>query len=143
MPGLELDGEDAGRDERQEHAVPEVEGVVRRAGDDILDPPEGAAALLDHLEPDELEGVVLVLGGGRQRLARDLEHGATLDAAVDPTVTRAAAGTVARGDDLRLDASGEQERARLEPAGVGARLLDEERAVEAVRTPDPPDGDER
>ncbi len=47
--------------------VAEVERVVRRAGDDVLDAPEGAPALLDHLEPDELEGVVLALVGRRQR----------------------------------------------------------------------------
>ena len=70
-PRIEIDGQDTRLDQREQDAVAEVERVVRGAGEHVGDTPEAAPALLDDLEPDELEDVVLALLGRRQRLARE------------------------------------------------------------------------
>ena len=67
---LEVDVAHTVADERQQQPAVELERVVGDAGHDLDDAAEATAALLDDLEADELEGVVLVLPGRRERLPR-------------------------------------------------------------------------
>src|SRR5204862_6635834 len=93
------------------------------------------------LEAYELEGVVLTLRGRWQRLARNGELRATGRLAVQSD-HRPAAGAALRRDDLRPLAVDVDDRPDREPFRIVARLLDEERAVEAVRPADASYGDE-
>ena len=103
--------------------------------------PSVASPLLLDLEPDELERVVLALAGRWKVSARDRELGAARRLAVEPD--HGPAARALRPDDLgRLavdDAA--SRRPRSAPSSL-ARLLDEERAVEAVRLADAADPDE-
>src|SRR5205085_6267792 len=98
-----------------------------------------AVVLLD-VEPDELEGVVLVLARRRQLRAWHGELGPARRCVVEPD-HRPAAGAL-RGDHLgrlAIDVQGCTDR---EAPRVLARLLDAERPVEPVRLADAPDADE-
>ena len=70
---VEIDVADAVLDHRQQHAAVELEHVVRDTRGHDLDRSERATGLLHDFEPDQLKGVVLVLGGRRQRVPLDLE----------------------------------------------------------------------
>jgi hypothetical protein len=137
---FEVDLEDALRDERQRVARVELEDVVRHSGGHVLHDAEPAASLLLHLDADELEEVVAALLDGRKLVPRDGEDGAALDGAVEPD-DHPAAGPL-RGDDRRSLLPRQQARAHREALGVIARVLDDERAVEAVRAADTADRNE-
>ena len=64
---VKVDYAHAGRHERQQKSGVEHEHVVRDSRRDVRDPPQQVAAVLDDVEADELEDVVLALGGRRER----------------------------------------------------------------------------
>ena len=82
-----------------EHPGVELEHVVRDTGDHVRDRSERAAVLLHDLEPDELERVVLVLAGRRQRVALDLEQPSPRSTARSSLIT-GRPDDVAVADDL-------------------------------------------
>src|SRR5262249_42834809 len=136
----EVDLEHAGIDERQREARVELEHVVGDPRPHRGHLPELAAALFLHREPVELERVVLVVPGRRELRARHAELGAAPGLAVEPD-HRSAAGPlrVDHGCGLAVDP---QRRAFGEALLVLARLLHEERPVEAVRLADAAYADE-
>src|SRR5581483_268513 len=135
-PG-EVDRAHALLDHRQEQLVRELEHVVRDSGGHGLDGSEHAAVLLHHLEPDELEHVVLVLLRGRQVGALHLERRPARDRAVE--LHDRPPGRAAVRDHLDGFAARQEAGPRAPPALVVRRLLDEERAVDPVRAPDAAD----
>jgi hypothetical protein len=101
----------------------------------------GIASLVEHQEPDEVGDVV---GVGRERgeiLASYAQLGSASDRAVELDRAASTAHLARQRDACRL-AVGVERRADLEALRVLARLLDDERAVDPVRPPDPPDTDE-
>src|SRR5204863_9897190 len=74
LPAVEVHGDHALLDHRQQEAGVELEHVVGNARRDVRDGPEHRPALLRHLEAHELEDVVLVLAGRRERAARHFER---------------------------------------------------------------------
>ena len=80
----DVDDADAVLDHREQHPGVELEHVVRDTGRHGLHGSERTAGLLHDLQPDELERVVLVLAGGGQIAALDLQDRAALDRAARP-----------------------------------------------------------
>jgi hypothetical protein len=137
---IEVDFEDACVDKRKHDPGVELKDIVGDPGLDIGDTTERGPALLLHGKPDELERVVLVLGGRREVLAWDGELRATRNLPVEPD-HGAPAGSLRRhhGGGLAVHAEG---RSFGEALLVLARLLDEERAVQPVRLADAADPNE-
>jgi hypothetical protein len=107
---------------------------------DVLDAAQAVAALLENLEAAELEDVVGVgsrLGEGG---TRDRERRAARDGALEPD--DGSPPRPLRLDDLGRLAVDEELGALGEALRRLARVLDDERALEAVRLADAPDDDE-
>src|SRR5581483_6877763 len=125
---------------RQREPRVELEHVVRDARRDSGHRPEAAAALLHHLQADELEDVVGALRRLRKLRAGNGQLSAPRSRPIEPD-DEAAARALPRRDGRRL-AAGEEARPRGEQPLVVARLLDDERAVEPMGPADAADPDE-
>ena len=101
--------------------------------------PSSRASLFLHLQPDQLEDVVLVVAGRLELRARNFEQRTAGNPAIEPD-DRASSGLPAR-HDLRRLARDDQLGADLEARRRLTRVLDDERAVEPVRLADPADRD--
>jgi hypothetical protein len=118
----------------------ELEDVVRHPGGHVLHNAEQAASLLLHLDADELEDVVAAVLDGRKLVPRNCEDGTALDRAVEPNYDPAA-GSLRRDDGCGF-LPRHQAGANRETLRVIARALDDEGAIEAVRTADSADRNE-
>src|SRR5262245_34354411 len=136
---VEIDLPHAVLDHRQCEARVQLEHVVGDPGGDVDDRPESFAVLLVHAQPDELEDVVLVLAGRRERRAWDLERSAAARTLVE--AHDGPASCAPRGYDLRRLSIDEELRAEGKSLGVFARLLHDERPVQPVSLSDPADDD--
>ena len=138
-PRLEVDRPHAVLDDRQQHARCRARARrSRRPGHGLARARAARPPSSTTSSPIELEGVVLVLLGRRQRVALDLERRAALDGPVE--LHDRPAGRRARAATTSTSLPPARKRgAALQPALVVARLLDEERAVEPVRPADPAD----
>src|SRR5918994_7021471 len=102
---------------------------------------DDVAVLVDHLEADQVRDVERIVRERGEVLAAHTQLCPPLDRAVELDRTAATADLPGHRDTCRL-ALDEHLGAYLESLRVLARLLDHERAVNAVRAPDPPDADE-
>ena len=120
----------------------ELEHVVRRAGEDVAHDADARAALVEHVQPDEVGDVVRCRSGSGGRASR--AHG-ELGAALDgrsSLIARRRPPTCRETTTRAGSPSTSSSRADLEPPRILARLLDDERAVDPVRAPDAADANE-
>ena len=119
----------------------QLEHVVRGAGQHVSNDPDPHVVLVQDGEPDEIGDVVGVLRQGSERISAHGQLGASHDGPVELD-RMAPAADLPRDLDARRHAVDEELGADVETPGLLTRLLDDEGAVEAVRTSDAPDVDE-
>ena len=140
QPAADVDLQHTRLVEGQEDVGVELEHVVRHARRDFAHAPEIAPSLLLDAKPDQVGHVERALRGSAEIGPANAEDGAPLDGAIEQDHDSPARPL--RGDDTRLLAVDEEQRPGHESRGILARLLDDEGAVEAVRSPDAADADE-